>query len=237
MNHFCRRCPDMTRYQDIKEELIAIRELRDTPSGTLRITTTEHAADTVLWPRIGIFMQKYPDIHIEISIDYGLSDIVAERFDMGIRLGDEVAKDMIAVRIGPDIRFCAVASPDYLSARKRPYFPQALVQHRCINFRLLTYGGMYAWELSREKEAVRIRVDGQLTVNGLYQALTATRAGLGIGFIPYDVAQESLADGTLVAVLEEWMPTFPGFHLYYPDRQKSRAASLLIEALRFSGTE
>lgn len=224
----------MPRLGEIEAELNSLAELRDLPSGTIRITTTEHAADTVLWPRLGPFMRLYPDIRVEVTIDYGLSDIVAERFEMGIRLGDEVERDMIAVRIGPDVRFCAVASPAYLASNPAPTTPQELTLHNCINLRLPTHGGLYAWELTNGVTSQRVRVEGQFTVNGIYQVITAALAGLGIGFVPEDIASNYISSGQLIPVMENWMPAFTGYHLYYPSRHTSRALILLVEALRHS---
>lgn len=221
------------RFQEIDADLAEVFELRDSPRGTLRISATDYAANAVLWPRLAAFMPRYPDINIEIITDYGLTDIVAERFDMGVRLGDQVAQDMIAVRIGPDLRMAMVASPAYLQAHPAPRAPEQLAQHNCINLRLPTHGGCYPWELARGAEALQVRVQGQLTFNGTYQMLAAALDGCGIAYLPEDLAREHVAAGHLCWVLEDWFPTFPGLHIYYPSRrQSSRALSLLVDALR-----
>ncbi|XAH26029.1 LysR family transcriptional regulator [Xylophilus sp. GW821-FHT01B05] len=222
------------RIEEVEAELAAVAELRDKPKGTIRITTTDYALNSVLWPKLTKFTAKYPDIKIEVMIDYGFSDIVAERYDMGVRLGDEVAKDMIAVRIGPDVRFVVVGSRSYLAKRPAPKTPQDLAHHDCINLHLPTYGGPYAWELKKGKRELRVRVGGQFVFNGIYQVLEAALAGFGLAFVPEEIAQAHVAKGRLKKVLEDWHPTFPGFHLFYPSRrQSSRAIVLLIESLRY----
>ncbi|TWI62522.1 DNA-binding transcriptional LysR family regulator [Pseudoduganella lurida] len=222
------------RFEELEAELAAIAELRIKPSGTIRLTATEHAADTVLRPRLTRYLLDNPEVNVEVILDYGLTDIVAERYDAGIRSGDVVAKDMIAVRIGPDMRFATVAAPSYFTARPKPVTPQDLTQHNCINLRLPTYGGLYAWELKKGDEALNVRVEGQLVCNGGYQILHAALDGLGVAFVPEDVVRSHVQDGRLVEVLQDWSPTFPGFHLFYPSRrQPSRAMALLIEALRY----
>lgn len=218
----------------IEDELKAVAELRDQPAGTIRITATDHAADTVLWPRLAKVLSKYPEIKVEVVIDYGLTDIVVEQFDMGIRLGDELAKDMTAVRIGPDIRFAIVAAPSYLAQRSLPQQPQDLTSHECINLRLPTRGGLYAWELRKGEQQLSVRVEGQLVFNGINQILNAALAGFGLAYVPEDLARKHLANGQLRQVLEDWCPTFPGYHLYFlSHRQSSRAMAILIEALRY----
>lgn len=224
------------RFDEIAAELKAVAELRDRPSGTIRITATDYAANVALWPRLTPFLEQYPDIKVEISIDYGLSDIVAEQYDLGIRQGDEVAEGMIAARIAPDVRFVIVGAPSYLDKHAPLAAPSDLTQHNCINLRLPTRSGLYAWELKRGNQEIRVRVDGQLVLNGAYQILYAAQAGRGLAFLPEDLAQPFLETGKLRIVLEDWCPTFPGLHLYYPSRrQSSRALSLLIEALRRAG--
>ena len=210
--------------------------MRDEPRGTIRITATEHAANAVLWPRLGDFLRKHPDVRVELMLDNGLADIAADRYDMGVRLGDLVAKDMVAVRIGPDVRFAVVGSPAYLAGKPHPKTPQDLTGHRCINLYLPTYGGLYAWEFRKGERELNIRVEGQFVVNDSEQMVTAALAGLGLAFLPEDMALAHIARGRLVSLLEEWCPVFPGYHLYYPSRRhSSRATRLLVEALRYPG--
>src|SRR5512143_3702195 len=177
------------RFDEIEAELEALSELRERPAGTIRITTGEHAADTILWPKLAKFLPEYPDIKVEITVDYGLSDIVAQRYDAGVRLGEQVAKDMIAVRIGPDMRMAVVGAPSYFAKRSAPKKPQDLTDHNCVNLRLPTYGGLYAWEFEKGGRELKVRVDGQLIFNGLTQRLNAALAGLGLAYLPEDVAQ------------------------------------------------
>src|SRR5208282_1736596 len=222
------------RFEEIEAELAALSELRQMPSGTIRITAVEHAADTVLWPRLVKLLRDYPDIKVEIVIDYGLTDIVAERYDAGVRLGEQVAKDMIAVRIGPDQRMAVVGAPSYLAKRSAPKKPQDLTSHNCINLRLPTRGGLYAWEFEKGKRQLRVHVEGQLVFNGTAQMLGAALAGFGLAYVPEDLAHPLLAKGRLRRVLEDWCPPFPGYHLYYPSRrQLTPAFALLVEALRY----
>lgn len=220
----------------IADQLESLGELRDKPAGTVRITASEHAVNTVLWPAVQQVLMAYPDIHVELSVDSGFTDIVAGRFDAGVRLGEAVAKDMIAVRIGPDMRMAAVASPGYFEAHPIPRTPQDLAQHNCINRRLQTLGGLYAWELEKKGREIRVRVDGQFTCNNGGMIVRAAEAGLGIGFVMADQVTAQLADGRLVQVLEEWCPPFQGYHLYYPSRrQPSAAFAVLVDALRHRG--
>jgi DNA-binding transcriptional LysR family regulator len=207
--------------------------LRDKPAGTVRITAGEHAANAVLWPTLEKLLRAYPDIKVEIVVDYGLTDIVAERHDAGVRLGEQVARDMIAVRIGPDMRMAAVAAPAYFAGRPKPLTPHDLTGHSCINLRLPTYGGLYAWEFEKDGRALKVRVDGQLVFNTIDLRLQAALAGLGLAYMPEDLAKPDLAQGRLVRVLEDWCPSFGGYHLYYPSRrQPSAAFALIVEALR-----
>lgn len=220
---------------EIEQELTAVRDMRDKPAGNIRITAGEHAMSAVLWPILKPFMSQYPDIHIEVTVDNGLTDIVDGRFDAGVRLGEQVAKDMIAVRIAPDMRMVVVGSPAYLSQHGVPEMPEQLQHHRCINMRLPTRGGLYAWEFERNGREMRVRVEGQLTLNSLPQRLDAAEAGLGLAYVPEDSALQAIADGRLVRVLDEWCPSFDGYHLYYPSRrQHTTAFTLLVEALRKS---
>ncbi|MGE5306705.1 MAG: LysR substrate-binding domain-containing protein [Alphaproteobacteria bacterium] len=224
------------RFDEIEAELQALSEFREKPAGTIRITATDYAADTILWPKLAKFLPAYPDIKVEITVDYGLTDIVAQRYDAGVRLGEQVAKDMIAVRIGPDMRMAVVGAPSYFAKRPAPKKPQDLTNHNCINLRLATYGGLYAWEFEKGGRELKVRVDGQLIFNGPAQMLNAALAGFGLAYVPEDVAQPHLAQGRLKRVLEDWCPPFSGYHLYYPSRRQSLAAfALLVDALRYRG--
>ena len=223
-------------FEQIQTELDGLTQLRDKPAGTIRITAGEHAAHAVLWPVLAKFLPRYPDIKVEVIVDYGLIDIVAQRYDAGVRLGGQVAKDMIAVRIGPDMRMAVVGAASYLARRSLPKKPQDLTTHNCINLRLPTHGGLYAWELERGRREVHVRVDGQLVFNNITLRVNAALEGLGLAFLPEDVVQPYLTQGRLKRVLEDWCPPFPGYHLYYPSRRQSSAAfSLLADALRYRG--
>jgi DNA-binding transcriptional LysR family regulator len=223
------------RFEEIEAELAAVTELRDMPTGTIRITATDYATKTILWPRLSKVLRRYPEIKVEIITDYGLSDIVADRYDIGVRNGDQVAKDMIAVRVGPDMRMAVVGTPAYLQKHAAPRTPQDLIAHNCINLRLPTHGGFYAWELRKGKREVQVRVEGQLAFNGTYQMLDAALSGYGLAYIPADIAQPHITAGRLVWVLEDWSPTFAGLHAYYASRrQSSRAMNIVIDALRYN---
>jgi DNA-binding transcriptional LysR family regulator len=222
------------RFDEIEAELAAVSELREKPAGTIRITAGEHAADTILWPALARLLPDYPDIKVEIVVDQGLTDIVAERYDAGVRLGEQVAKDMVAVRVGPDMRMAVVGAPSYLARRPRPRAPQDLTAHSCINLRLPTYGGLYAWEFEQGGRALKVRVEGQLVFNIGALRLHAALAGFGLAYLPEDQVQSHLAAGRLERVLADWCPPFPGYHLYYPSRrQHTPAFALLVEALRY----
>lgn len=222
------------RFREIESELDALRDMRDTPAGNIRITAGEHAVDSVLWPFLKSFLANYPDINVEIVADNSLTDIVNGRFDAGVRLGEQVAKDMVAVRIGPDMRMVVVGSPQYLQQHNSPSTPQELQNHRCINMRLPTRGGLYAWEFDKDGQELRVRVDGQLTFNSLRQRIDAAVVGFGLAYVPEDSVQNELADGRLVQVLDAWCNTFPGYYLYYPSRkQHTTAFSLFVDALRY----
>jgi DNA-binding transcriptional LysR family regulator len=224
------------RFDEIDSELTALSALREKPSGNIRITTGEHAADTILWPALAKLLPEYPDIHVELVVDYGLTNIVAERYDAGVRIGEQLAKDMIAVRIGPDMRMAVVGSPSYLAERKRPQTPQDLTAHDCINLRLPTYGGLYAWEFEKNGRELKVRAEGQLVFNNLALRLNAALAGLGLAYLPEDQVQRHLADGGLVRVLADWCPPFSGYHLYYPSRRQTTPAfALMVNALRYKG--
>ena len=222
------------RFDEILAEVAALSELRDKPAGTVRISAAEHVADTVIWPRLEPFLPQYPDIIVEVAVEYGMIDIVANRYDAGVRLGDQVAKDMIAVRIAPDLKMAVVGAPAYFKQHAAPLTPHDLTAHNCINLRLTTYGGLYAWEFEKDGQALNVRVQGQLVYNSSRPMLRAALAGFGLACVPEVIAREHIAAGRLVQVLADWMPSFPGYHLYYPSRrQSSPALSLVIDALRY----
>jgi DNA-binding transcriptional LysR family regulator len=222
------------RFEEIEAELEALSELRDKPAGTIRITATENAVDAILLPKLAKFLPQYPDIKVEIVVDYGLTDIVAQRYDAGVRSGEQVAKDMIAVRIGPDMRMAVVSAPSYFEKRSVPKKPQDLTEHNCINLRLPVHGGLYAWEFEKGKRELRVRVEGQLVLNATSQMLGAALAGLGLAYVPEDMVQAHIAEGRLKRVLEDWCEPYSGYHLYYPSRRKpSQAFALLVEAFRY----
>jgi DNA-binding transcriptional LysR family regulator len=224
------------RLEGIDADLEALSELREKPAGTIRITTSDHAADTVLVPKLAKLLTDYPDIKVEIIVDYGLTDIAAQGYDAGVRLGEQLAEGMIAVRIGPDLRMAAVAAPSYFAKRPMPKKPQDLIGHNCINVRLPTYGGLYAWEFEKGKRPINVRTGGQLVFNTFGQALNAALLGLGLAYMLEDLAEPHLAEGRLVRVLEDWCPPFPGHYLYYPSRrQNSPAFALVVDALRYRG--
>jgi DNA-binding transcriptional LysR family regulator len=221
------------RFDEIESELAALSEFREKPAGTIRINAGEHAAETIIWPALETLLPQYPDVHVEIIVDYGLTDIVAERYDAGVRLGEQVARDMIAVRIGPDMRMAVVGAPMYFENRPKPQTPQDLTDHNCINLRLPTYGGIYAWEFEKQGRELKVRVEGQLVFNNIALRLNAALTGLGLAYLPEDVVQPYLRDGRLIRVLEDWCPPFTGYHLYYPSRrQASPAFALVVNALR-----
>ena len=222
------------RLQEIDFELGSLTALRDKPAGTVRITAHDHATVTALWPRLLPLMKEYPDVQIEISVDYAMRDIAAHRFDAGVRTGNRVDKDMIAVPIAPPLRMAVAASPDYLAGRALPKTPQDLTQHRCVNLRLPTLGGLYAWDFQRKGQSLNVRVQGQATFNNTFLMLQAAVDGMGFAYVPYDIIEPHLAAGRLVPVLEDWWPTFPGYHLYYANRrQLPPALALVVEALRY----
>jgi len=221
------------RLEEIEVELAALNELREKPSGTIRITATEYATSAILLPKLAKLLRSYPDIKVEIINDYGLTDIVAQRFDAGVRDGEQIAKDMIAVRIAPDTRMAVVAAPFYFRSRPEPKKPQDLVEHNCINLRLPTHGGLYAWEFEKGSRELKVRVDGQLYFNTTTQMLHAGLAGLGLAYLPEGLVQPHINKGRLKRVLADWCPPYPGYHLYYPSRrQPSAAFALLVETLR-----
>jgi DNA-binding transcriptional LysR family regulator len=223
-----------SRFDEIDAELAALTELRDKPAGNIRINAGEHPADIILWPALDRLLATYPDITVEVAIDNGLTDIVAEGYDAGIRLGEQVEKDMVAVRIGPDLRMAVVGSPAYFAKRPRPRLPQDLTDHACINLRLPTRGGLYAWEFEKGARAMKVRVEGRYTSNNSAMNLKAALTGLGLAYVPEDRVQSHIADGRLVRVLADWCAPFPGYHLYYPSRRQATPAfALLVEALRY----
>jgi DNA-binding transcriptional LysR family regulator len=222
------------RFDEIEAELLSLSNLRAKPSGTIRVTAGEHAAYTALWPRLSPMLHKYPEVKIEVIADYGFTDIVAERYDAGVRLGEDVARDMIAVPIGPDMRMAAVASPKYFAKRTAPASPQALTDHACINMRLPTHDTIHQWEFEKAGRALKVRVDGPAVFNTLRLRLSAALDGLGIAYMPEDYVLTHIKAGSLVRVLEDWCEPFTGYHLYYPSRRQSTPAfALVIEALRY----
>jgi DNA-binding transcriptional LysR family regulator len=224
------------RLDEIEAEIAALGELRDRPAGTIRLTAVDYVVEHLLQPKLSGLMKRYPDIKIEILIDYGLTDIVAQRYDAGGCPGEQVARDMIAVRISPDMRMAVVASPDYLARHSPPLIPQDLTGHSCINLRLPTHGGLYAWEFEKDRRALNVRVDGQFVCNSTNPMLNAALDGLGLAYVPEQLARPHLSSGRLMAVLEDWCPTYPGYHLFYPSRRHSSAAfAALVEALRHRG--
>ncbi|WP_034995548.1 LysR family transcriptional regulator [Beijerinckia mobilis] len=221
---------------DIEAKISAISALRQEPAGLIRITTSHHAAQSILMPAVKQLMKDYPEVSVELSVDQRLTDLVAERYDAGIRLGEQVEKDMIAVRIGPDLRMAVVGAPDYFAIHPKPLTPHDLTRHICINLRLPTLGGLYAWELEHNGRPVNVRVEGQFICNDVGMIIDAALDGLGLACLPEDQFDSLIDNGRLVRVLEDWCPPFPGYHLYYPSRrQTSPAFALLIEALRFRG--
>jgi DNA-binding transcriptional LysR family regulator len=221
------------RIEEIEGELAALSDLREKPSGTIRITATEYATDAVLLPKLAKLLRENSDIKVEIVSDYGLTDIVAQRFDAGVRDGEQVAKDMIAVRIGPDARMAVVGAPSYFKNQPVPKKPQDLVEHNCINLRLPTHGGLYAWEFGKGSRELKVRVEGQLFFSTTTQMFHAALAGLGLAYLPEGLVQPDINKGRLKRVLDDWCPPYPGYHLYYPSRrQPSAAFALLVEALR-----
>lgn len=222
------------RFDDIEVEIAALREMRLKPAGKIRITAGEHPAITVLAPALARLLPDYPDIEVEICADNGMTDIVAERYDAGVRLGEQVAKDMIAVRIGPDMRMVVVGAPAYFATHPAPQMPQDLTMHNCIKMRLPTHGGVYAWEFEKDGHEVKVRIEGQMVFNNIALRLHAVLAGLGLAYLPQDQVQGHIADGRLVQVLDDWCQPFAGYRLYYPSRRHPSAAfTLLVEALRY----
>ncbi|ULJ76207.1 LysR family transcriptional regulator [Rhizobium gallicum] len=221
------------RIEELESEIDELMEIRDKPAGTVRITLSDHALESVVWPKVRAVLKDYPDISLELNTDNAFRNIVEDRFDAGVRLGESVDKDMIAVRIGPDWRLVAVASPDYLASRPAPQTPQDLVGHDCINHRQSRSGGLYVWEFAKGTRELRVRVDGQLTFSTSYAIADAAVNGYGIAYVPEDIVAREIASGHLVQVLDDWSPAFPGYYLYYPSRkQNSPAFKVVVEGLR-----
>ena len=221
------------RLDEIEGEVTAVQEFRDKPSGTIRITATEFAIDTVLLPKLAPVLREYPDIKVEMIVDYGLTDIVAQQYDAGVRSGEQVAKDMIAVRIGPDMRMAVVGAPAYFKKCAEPRRPQELIGHNCINLRLPTHGNVYAWEFEKGSRELRVRVEGQLTFNGTAQLLNGALAGCGLAYVPEGLVKQHIEKGRLKRVLADWCPPYSGYHLFYPSRRQSSAAfAVVVNALR-----
>ena len=217
----------------IDAELDALSDLRDHPTGKIRITAIDYAVRSTLWPKLANFLPQYPDIQVELISEYASVDIAAQGYDAGVRFGEALAQDMISVRIAPDIKNTVVGSASYFSSHAIPSSPQDLIDHRCINLRLATHGGLYEWEFSKGDQSINTRVEGPVIFNNAYDILEAVRAGFGLGYLPHDLVKDDVTSGRLVSVLEDWCPTWSGLHLYYPNRkQPSRAMTLLIEALR-----
>ncbi|PLK73138.1 LysR family transcriptional regulator [Rhizobium sp. TH135] len=222
------------RFDEIQSELVALSEMRDRPAGTVRITTGEHAAITILAPALEKILPDYPEVKVEVTVDYGLTDIVADRYDAGVRLGEQIAKDMIAIKIGPEMRMAVVGAPSYFQGHPRPTTPEDLTRHNCIQMRMPTYGNMQSWEFEKEGHEVKVRVDGQIIFNNSTMRLDAVKRGLGLTYLPEDLVAESIVRGELVRVLEDWCEPFDGYHLYYPNRRHpSPAFALVVDALRY----
>ncbi|WP_448118782.1 LysR family transcriptional regulator [Pseudomonas serbica] len=222
------------RFTEIDAELEAVTALGENPRGTLRLAATENAAASVLWPKLEKFLPLYPDIKIEIVVDVGLTDIVGGRFDAGIRPGETVAQGMIATRIGPDMRMAVVSAPSYFEKYGEPQTPSDLTFHNCINLRLPTHGGLYAWEFEKDGRTLNVHVDGQLVLGSASLILMGARSGQGLAYLPEEQVKMDIARGSLIRVLDDWCPPFSGYHLYYPSRrQPTQAFSLLVDALRY----
>ncbi|MBJ9269348.1 LysR family transcriptional regulator [Citrobacter freundii] len=225
------------RFDDIELELLALTDVRQRVAGNIRLTLGEHALQSTVWPALEPFLQTYPDVNVEMTIDNSLTDIVTGRYDAGIRLGEQVAKDMVAVRIGPDWRMVVVGSPAYFARHGKPHTPHDLQNHNCINMRMPTLGGLYAWEFTKDGQDLRVRVEGQLIFNNLPPRIGAAITGMGLAFVPEDTVERAVADGALEKVLEDWCEPFPGYYMYYPSRKQHTAAfAQLIEALRYTGS-
>nr|WP_276515062.1 LysR family transcriptional regulator [Nissabacter archeti] len=223
------------RLADLEQALASVIQLNGIAAGNIRLSAGEHAARSLLWPKLKPFLLAHPQINVELEVNNGFVDIVDDRFDAGVRLGESIHKDMVAVRIGPDMRMVVVGSPAYFAAHGTPQTPHELQQHRCINMRLPTAGGLYHWEFEKDGKPLRVRVEGQLTFNLLSERIDAVLCGFGLAFVPEDMVQDAIKSGALVQVLEAWCPLFPGYYLYYPSRKQHPAAfALMIEALRYT---
>ncbi|QYO78385.1 LysR family transcriptional regulator [Devosia salina] len=223
-------------FEEIQGELTALAEMKDRPSGNIRITAGEHPAISVLQPAMPKFLLANPDVHVEIIVDYGLTDIVAERYDAGVRLGAQIARDMIAVRVGPDITMAVVGTPGYLARYPAPSRPEDLTSHNCINIRLPTLGNLFSWEFEKDGQEIKVRVEGQAVYNNIAMRLSSVLDGIGLAYMPVDQVQKYIDNGRLIRVLEDWSPTFTGYHLYYPNRRHhSLAFSAFVDALRYRG--
>lgn len=223
-------------FEGIESELEALGAMRDRPAGKVRITCTDHVIDRLFLPKLPQFLAEYPEIELELNTDYGFTDIVSERFDAGVRIGESISKDMIAMRIGPDWRFAVVGSPAYLETHNHPDVPADLTRHSCINMRLPTQGSLYAWDFEKNGRQLSVRVDGRLTFNSLGPMLGAVLNGLGLGYMPEDLVRPHIENGSLQEVLRDWSPTLQGYHLYYPSRRNPSAAfTKFLETFRYRG--
>ncbi|HEN3577008.1 TPA: LysR family transcriptional regulator [Yersinia enterocolitica] len=222
------------KFDDIFSELAVLHDLKEKPAGTIRISATDFAIETILWPKLSPLLRTYPDINVEFVNDYGLTDIVEKRYDAGVRLGGQLANGMISSRIGPDLRFLVVGSPDYFAGKSIPTSPPDLLKHCCINLRLPTHGGFYVWEFERDGREVTARVEGQIIFHSIFQIVKAAVAGFGLAHVPEELAAPFIKSGRLISVMEEWTPYWEGLHIYYPNRRNaSKAFSLVVEALRY----
>ncbi len=218
----------------INEAIASLNDYRDKPAGTIRISTDDLAIHNILWPKLKTFLVQYPDIHVELLDDYALTDIVADRIDAGTRLGEHLQNGMISVKIGPDIKFAVIGSPSYFQQNKIPQNPEELTHHRCINLRLPTYNNIYAWEFEKDNTTLKIQVNGQVTFSRVHDIIQASLDGFGLGYVPYEVVKHQIQSGKLISVLEDWLPFWAGYYLYYPSRhQHTQAFKLLIDALRY----
>ncbi|GAB4064085.1 LysR family transcriptional regulator [Ancylobacter sonchi] len=225
-----------THFDHIERAVDALNALREKPAGTIRIAASDHAIRYILWPKLRGFLPQYPDIKVELTLDNGLTDIVTERYDAGVRIGELVAKDMISVRIAPDLRLAVVGTPSYFERHGTPEHPKDLLGHHCINFRLTGSGSLYAWEFEDAGKELRIRVDGQLAFNNTFDVLEATLDGFGLSYIPEEIVSPFIADGRLVRALDRYSPAWEGYHLYYASRRQSSPAFVaLVDALRYRG--
>lgn len=218
----------------IQDKLQAVKDQNNHPSGTIRISTSDYAINTVIWPKVEKFLVDYPDIQLELIDDYTLTDIVSGRFDAGTRFGEQITNGMVSVRIGPDVQFAVVGSPAYFSAHEPPQHPGDLTKHNCINLRFPTHGNLYVWEFEKDGKSMNVKVEGQLVFSRIYQNLDAALKGYGLAYVPRDIAQQHIQSGKLISVIDDWCPFWDGYYLYYPERRHlSKAFSLLLDALRY----